>query len=300
MDCDGFCAPGQPNGFDYAALVWFGPEEDAPSCPADAASLAYEAHADLEAPLDCGPCSCSPPTGSCVPPTTMTANAATCALNTTSTPHTPFDPTNGWSGACDTNEAIPSGKLCSGVKCVQSLTIGPLSLNEGGCTPSKPPAQSTPTWKTFVRACRRVPYEPCGASTGVCTATPPPGFRVCVYHNGDHNCPGFSPYSEKHVIYDAFQDTRACGACTCSSPSGSSCSAKVSIYTDGACSTLAYATTVTSSGPDCHDVPAGSPLGSKSATPPTYSPGACTPGGGEPMGAATPTNPSTYCCLPSP
>ncbi len=123
---------------------------------------------------------------------------------------------------------------------------------------------------------------------------------MCIYHDGDTECVKQSLFTEKHVFYEGFQDTRACGACTCGSPSGSACSSKISIYTDGACSTLAYTTTMTSSGPDCHDVPAGVPLGSKSATSPTYSPGACTPGGGEPMGAATPTNPSTYCCLPSP
>jgi hypothetical protein len=52
--------------------------------------------------------------------------------------------------------------------------------------------------------------------------------------------------------------------------------------------------------PTCHDVSTGSALGSKSATMPTYLPGACQPSGGEPMGSATPTNPVTFCCVPSP
>lgn len=298
--CVGLCAPGQPNGFDYAALVWFGPKSDAPGCPADAASLAYEGYADLDAPIDCGTCTCELPTGSCRLPESMTANAAACAQNGTSTPHTPFDPSAGWDGTCDTNQSIPSGKLCSGIKCVQSLSIGALGVNEVGCVPSQPPMQSPPVWKSFVRACRRVPHEPCGTSTGVCTAEPPvgSGFRVCVFTKGDYDCPSFSPYSEKHVLYDAYEDTRSCSSCMCGAPTGGSCSSTISIYADGACSTPVYTTTVTSAGPNCHDVPAGTPLGSKSATPPTYAPGACAPSGGEPQGAATPTHPSTYCCLP--
>jgi hypothetical protein len=124
---------------------------------------------------------------------------------------------------------------------------------------------------------------------------------MCIYHDDDVDCPiQFSPYVEKHVFYQHFEDTRSCTPCACSSPSGSTCSSTASVYTDGACSTLAYSTTLTAAGPACQDLPAGSPLGSKSATPPAYSPGTCAPGGGEPTGAATPITAATLCCLPSP
>lgn len=298
--CAGQCAPLQPLGWDYPTLVWFGAEKDAPECPPEAPAFGSASHADLDAPAGCGTCTCSSPTGSCTLPATFTANAATCALNNASTPHTTFDPSTGWDGTCDANDAIPSGKLCSGVKCVQSLTIGPLTVNESACKPSPTPAPPAATWKTFARGCRQFPPVPCSDSGHACLPASPPGFRVCVFQLGDNNCPSGSLYTEKHVFYDDFQDTRACSPCSCSSPTGGSCSSTASVFTDGACSTLAYSATVTSAGPACHDLPAGTPLGSKSSTPPTYTPGACTPGGGEPMGAATPVQPSTYCCLPSP
>jgi hypothetical protein len=175
-------------------------------------------------------------------------------------------------------------------------------MSETGCTASQPPAQNTPTWKTFARGCKAVPRVPCNGGAGICLAAPPAtaGFRVCIYQVGDNDCTGpeLVPYTEKHVFYKDYQDTRSCAACSCGSPSGSTCSSTVSIYTDGACSTLAYSATVDATGPACHDLPAGSPLGSKSATAPKYTPGTCAPSGGEPTGAATPTNPSTYCCLP--
>src|SRR5690242_17999397 len=84
--CDGFCAPVQASGWDYASIVWFGDKKDAPGCPPDAASLAFEGYEELDGPHDCGTCTCSPPPGSCGLPGTMTANAASCAQNGTSTP----------------------------------------------------------------------------------------------------------------------------------------------------------------------------------------------------------------------
>lgn len=297
----GQCAPGPPNGWDNPVLLWIGAEKDAPTCPVDAPAFAFEGYADLDAPVDCGTCTCGAPSGSCSLPGKMTANAATCALNSNSTPHTPFDPASGWDGSCDPNAAIPSGKLCSGVKCVQSLTIDPLVLTEGGCMPSQPPAQQPPaSWKTFARGCQAVPRMPCADASGICLAAAPPqpGWHVCVYQKGDNVCPSFSPYKDKHVFYAGIDDTRGCADCACDAPAGGSCTATISIFTDGACSTLAYATTVDASNPSCHDLPPGTPLGSRSATAPAYTAGTCTPSGGAPTGAATPIQPATYCCLP--
>ena len=297
--CPGQCVPFQPDGWNFPDIAWFGKAAGAPSCP-EALALGYQGYADLDAPLDCGACTCAPPAGSCALPSTITANAAPCAQNGASTPHTPFDPASGWAGACDTNDPIPSGKLCSGVHCVASVTVGPLAMSESGCAPSQPPPLSPPTWKTMGLTCRIDPYFTCPNAGDVCAPAPAPGFRVCIvnFARGDVDCPSFSAYAEKHVFYDAFDDMRSCSPCTCGAPAGSTCSASISIYTDGACSTLASSIAVDAAGPACADVISGSPLGSKSATPPAYVPGACAPGGGAPMGAATPTMPQTICCIP--
>lgn len=298
------CPVAPPLKWDRPALLWVGDKSDAPECPIDALKVGYEGYADLEAPHDCGTCTCGASIGSCALPKTMAANAATCALDNGSTPHTPFDPSSGWTGACDTDVSIASGKLCSGVHCVKSLTIGPLTVDEAGCTPSEPPAvQAEPKWKTFARACIGAPTE-CNDGLGICLAEPPKelGFRVCVFQYGDHDCTGgdLAPYTEKHVFYAGYDDTRTCAPCACNGPTGGGCSSNVSVFTDGACMTLAYSTTVTSTGPDCHDLPSGSPLGSKSATAPTYTPGTCTPGGGGPTGGVTLLDPATLCCIPLP
>jgi hypothetical protein len=302
----GTCVEGAAAMWTGPLLLWVGSDQkDAPPCPVSAGNRSYEGYGGPQAPTDCGTCMCGSPSGSCTLPTTMTANAASCALTSGSTPHTSFDPSSGWTGACDSNEAIPSGKLCGGVDCVQSLTIGPLAVTESGCTPSQPPAQIPPTFTTFGRACSSQQWPSCPNSTAdLCVSDPPSGFHVCIGFDSvaDTPCPlvpGY-PYQEKFVFYSGFDDTRSCSACTCDAPAGSTCSSKLSIYTDGACSDLAYSATVDATGPVCHDLPAGSPLGSTAASPPTYTAGACSPDGGVPSGAATPLMPATFCCLPMP
>lgn len=51
--------------------------------------------------------------------------------------------------------------------------------------------------------------------------------------------------------------------------------------------------------PFCVDLAPGLALGSKAMTAPTYTPGACTPHGGEETGSVTETGPATFCCLQS-
>lgn len=302
--CAGECVPGPAPGWDLPNLLWIGTEAQAPSCPLSASAHNYDGHADLNAPNLCGACQCDAPTGTCSLPAVVTAYAATCATADSSTPATPFDPPAGWDGGCTTNDSIPAGQLCAGTPCAQSLTIEALTLVETGCAPSQLPVpkDAPASWMTLGRFCQGWPGQACGNSGFVCTPARPPGggFRLCIYQKGDNDCPNLGPYQEKHVFYDGFEDTRTCSACTCGPVSGSTCSTQVTIFTDDACSTQLVAATVTASASSCHDVPAGSALGSKSATAPAYEAGTCQPSGGEPMGMASPVGPSTFCCIPSP
>ena len=115
------------------------------------------------------------------------------------------------------------------------------------------------------------------------------GFLTCIASTNE--APGACPegWPTKHNI---FLDNQACG-CECGSPVGESCSTTVTVYGDGACSNPLGSVLVSSDQPKaCVNVPAGSALKSKSATPPTYKAGTCTP-------KTTPmSGPLTYCCLP--
>jgi hypothetical protein len=295
----GQCFPVPPAGWENPLVVWIGtPPQQAPTCPA-VAPAQLDGYADLSAPGICGACQCDPPTGSCALPTTITASSsAACPDDGPGAILTPFDPPAGWDGGCTANDAIDGGELCDGGPCVQSFTIAPLSVNESSCAPTQTPApQDPPSWGTFARTCRGAPFGPCGTGL-VCSPSSPPGFKVCIYKDGDNPCPSNS-YSERHVFYTSYQDNRTCSAsCSCSPPVGSVCSAEVSIYVDGACSTTAtYVETVDSSMPACHDLTPGAALGSKSASVPVYTAGACRPSGG-PTGAVDPTGAFTVCCIP--
>jgi hypothetical protein len=171
---------------------------------------------------------------------------------------------------------------------------------EPGCTAIQPPTPDAGLSMSYAVAC-------IGQAAGACAAgflcAPPPatGFRVCVAQQGDDDCPG-SPYSEKHLAFVGVDDARSCSPCTCGAPSGGKCTATISIYPDDACAlAVTDVLTIDSSMPEwCTNVPPGAPLLSKSASPPAYVPGSCQPAGGVPSGSATPTNPTTFCCVPSP
>jgi hypothetical protein len=237
--------------------------------------------------------------GSCALPATLTAHAASCANTGPGTPSTPFDPPSGWDGGCTTNDAVDGGQLCDGGLCVQSLAIAPLSVNEPGCTPMQAPVtKDPPSWGQFARMCRGAPFGGCGNDGLVCSPLSTPGFLVCIAQKGDNDCPG-SPYTEKHVFYTSYQDTRSCSSCSCGPPAGSVCTSEVTAYSDDTCMSAPVASVLAdSSAPKCLDVISGSALRSKSASSPTYTPGICTPSGGDPMGSVVPVDPFTLCCIP--
>jgi hypothetical protein len=133
---------------------------------------------------------------------------------------------------------------------------------------------------------------------------PPPGFAVCIFHEGERDCPTElgNVFTERHVFYQGVEDNRQCSACACGAPTGSACTAAISIYkgNDLTCTGPALVQIpVSSSSPTCLDIQLpGQALGSKSAGPTTYLPGICPAMGGDASGSAVKTNPSTLCCRP--
>jgi hypothetical protein len=240
--------------------------------------------------------------GSCALPSALTASAAPCSGPTTNI--TPFDPPPGWDGSCTANEHISPNKLCGGVPCVRSLTTAPLTMTESGCAPSQQivPHKTPPAWSTFARGCEDASggtWGTCAEHGETCAPAAPAGFRQCVSHEGDRDCPSFTPYIEKHLFYGGADDSRDCSPCSCGAPTGSSCAASLSIYSDSACSTPLFSSlSIDSNAPACVDLPVGSALGSKSIGTPTYTPGQCQASGGAPTGSISPVQPSTFCCLP--
>jgi hypothetical protein len=233
----------------------------------------------------------------------MHASGAKCA-DADGAPSIAFDAPAAWEGTCSTENAIAGGLSCSGVPCVQSLTIAapdvapcmPVTLGD----PDIPPH----AWGTVARECVIWPVSGEGCATGqACAPVPADRYSVCLYRHGDHTadatfaCP--AEYPRSLVVYSDYEDHRTCAPCECGDPEGGACAAFVSVYTDGACGAVLGSYTLT---PDmeegCFDLPPGSALGSKSASLPLDQPGSCKEKGGAPIGAFEVLDPMTLCCLP--
>ncbi len=297
--CAGQCAPLGPAEWLGPALVWVGKPGEAPECPASAPVAGDLGFADPSAPTLCSACSCDPPQGSCELPTSWTAAGAPCPGEAPGTTHTSFDAPAGWSGGCTAKNPVAAGLKCNGVNCVQSLTIAPLTRVESACGVSAgSPPQSFPlTWGTAARSCHGSTAGSCAGPSELCAPAAEPGYLRCLARDGDHKCP--APYTDDHHFFAGVDDTRACSPCGCSAPVGSTCTALVTAYSDGACSAPIASITVDTTKPACVDIlPSGAALGSKLAEEPLYEAGACAASGGEPTGAAVPINPITICCLP--
>ena len=306
--CAGQCVPTIPTEWTGPALVWVGAEADAPPCSAVAGAHGqfYEGHADPDASVQCGACTCDPPSGSCGLPATVTASSTICPGDGSSATHTSFDPPTSWGGTCTAANAIPAAKVCGGVPCVQSVTIGPLMVTQGECPPIAPVAiPSPPTWKTFARACVHDLFPlTCNDCVEVCAPRPPGSeFRVCTLRSGEPaklQCP--ADYPDRSVFYDDIFDAAACADCKCDAPKGATCTGSIGLFSDGACGAplLGPILSIDAQGPKCYDLPQGSALGSKSASQPIFTAGTCVAKGGGLKNGALPFGATVICCLGTP
>ncbi|MEO5732023.1 MAG: hypothetical protein ABI134_08280 [Byssovorax sp.] len=293
--CDGVCLPGPPAGWFGPYLLWKGKEADAPDCLDVTVSpgIAFTGYTYPSGTPLCGPCKCAPPIGSCELPATLTTAAASCADNGPSVEHLSFDPPADWTGTCTAENAISAGKLCGGVPCVQSVTIAPLTMTQGGCLPIQPSDVKPPLELTILgRACGLGMRPACTAGPGLCMrAAPGPEFKQCISYlanSGFSECP--PTYPNRNIFYP--DPDPSCSPCACDAPVGSSCTGLIKVSAASACSpSLLPAISLDAENATCVDLPPGSALGSKSAMAPSYHGGSCTPSGGVPEIAV-------FCCQP--
>lgn len=310
------CPPGacvlRPTYWDGPFWVWVGPDpavmkfgsKGPPECPLGTAGPAGDWHADLLAPPACAICTCEPSTGSCELPSVFTASTVTCGQPGGTS--IAFDAPVSWDGKCDTTNQVPANAA-------KSLTIAPVTVTEESCPVGPPVAALTGgavpyVWQTLVRTCHGQEWSGCGSPSASCVPKgnqPSSEFRLCVMKEGkiDYDCDDRWP--EQRVIYKDVKDDRNClTECTCGAPIGSKCTAEASVYqnSDNTCGGPTVVDIgIGSTSEACFDiVPPGKPLGSKSATSPTYNSGTCAPILGTSMGSATEQEPSTLCCRTEP
>lgn len=300
--CDGECVPRAAPPFSGPLLVALTPVGEEPGCPAGSKPVLTDHFADLSIPpLECPGCACDPPTGDCGLPGTMTAHSASCQADAQGSVHTDFSPPSTWDGSCTAKGAIAAGALCNGKPCVKSLSVAPLTLEDHGCvahTTSETRGPEAPSWGTAATICQP---SACEGGDGACVtkaASPGAGWGLCQAIAGEGAvCP--APYVERHVVYSAYADGRACSECSCDPPSGSQCLSRLSVHSGGTCqepAAIGGVNVTVQDAPFCFDLPAGTALGSKVMTPPVYVPGSCEPRGGNSIGEVALLGAVTLCC----
>lgn len=293
------CVSKAPMGWFGPFIVWRGPIDQAPACPpqapVDALVGSYYDVASLDAGSLACSCSCGASQGNCEPPLHIDARTKPCAQAGGALSN--FDPPPAWNGSCSSFNQLPQ-TTCPA--CVQSFAVDPLGVVDS-CAPigdaGVPPP---PTFATDVVACEGT-SNACADPAQLCAAAAVPPFRQCIFATVGMPCPPGWP--EQTLIANAFDDQRACAPCHCGAVQGSACTASFAAFTDTACAMLPQAVVgVGSALPSCIDwVPNGAALGSKKLSNVQYTPGTCSPSGGEPTdGGVTPTGVATFCCLKGP
>jgi hypothetical protein len=176
----------------------------------------------------------------------------------------------------------------------------------GACIPKQtgneviPPVQ----WAEQMVACGDGGNAGAGCGAGVCVPRPAPPFddTICVYQAGDLPCPS-GPYSVRTVFYTNADDTRACSACDCGAPTGTSCAGTMKLYTDTACT---MDEVILSSVNQCSNLPPDS-----TPPPPPYASlrsmiyqgaptgsGSCASIPSSASGSVSEQDPITVCCTP--
>lgn len=295
--CDGVCAPigGSSEGWTKEPFLLMRPMPDtAPKnpCPDTAPTLGFQGYAVPDQAFTCPTCACSTPTGLCRLPESVTAGVSPeCSVDAS----VPFNPPTDWDGGCTTHEAL-ADSTCDGGVCTQSVIVGTMGLEEH-CEPIPSTVPKDVTWAQSAYTCEGEAHGTCDDAGDACVPSPPDGYDLCVSREGDDDffkCP--TAYPRRYVFCLSADDSRACTPCTCDEPEGSTCSSLVSYYSDDACAEPVGAVTATTSASICGGVPPGTPLGSKQASSPVYTPGSCKPSGGEVVGTVQPTYPFTFCC----
>jgi hypothetical protein len=273
------CAPPAPAMWTGPALLWSGPFGSAvPPCPMGYED-AFDANAGPTGSLGSCSCTCVASGQLCSVAAVLNGDAACLAPCGSATV----------SSAC----TVPTSTCGSTI----SMNVTAPAPSGGSCTANvSMTGASAPGWQTAAHVCLASAFA-AGCNSEACVPAPiaPYGTSLCVYQMGTSSCPTGYPHSS--LFFSGENDGRVCAGCSCSGPTGGSCSGSISVY----------GITI-----DCTAVnPAMYTLGSNCrvlnvpGSPPTHiqgnftvTQGTCTVQGNvSATGAVTGTGPITVCCM---
>ena len=290
------CMPPPPMGWAGPVDLYQGPSAAAaPSCSGAYGSVAFMGNAGLDtSPASCSACACGAATG------------GTCGVHLTYF-HNPCGMTQ---GGCNTQtDGLIAGPcqllttvdgVCAGTP-VEAFQADYAQATAGSCVPgASMPTGPAPTWTTVAVACGLAAPADAGscAPTDLCVPPDTSAFpNLCFMNAGMQSCASLpAPYNNPYVFFTAFDDARACSACSCGQPSPTcTLGGTATFYADSACTVDVGSRTI-SMASACYSLP-GSSYYSRYA-PGTNLPGSCQPAGGSPGGSVTPraSSATTFCC----
>ncbi|HZU83090.1 MAG TPA: hypothetical protein VE987_09250 [Polyangiaceae bacterium] len=312
-NCDGLIDCADPEcqaGYTCAAPVptgWSGPVEITQAASQGPALTACQTDAGYANPLAlnqtlnqppqaiCGTCTCSASGQTCSESVNVdfdtNCNQSCSTVQTTS-------------GACAT---LPS---CTGLGTSFSVKLPAPAVSAGSCAPNvSPPTPVLPavSWTTKAQVCSYVgPSDSPGGCSVVgsqCVHAPSGsyGTKVCVYSTAatpPTSCPAGYNAAAPSTFYEGTADTRGCTGCTCSGPTGGSCSGSLSFFSTsvGGCNgTPAAMYTMNSL---CSGNLSTAPAPGFVQANYTLTPGTCSvQSQPQPTGTAVPATPITVCCM---
>jgi hypothetical protein len=283
-DCTAFqCMPAPPTDWNGPAVLYVGVGTDpVPDC-AGAWQNSRDLGDGLTVPAhSCSNCSCGSPSGGACTLSTLTVhNTSNCGGGTQ--PVTPAS-----RGTCTPFTALDGN---------DGMTASTVSMTSAGSCSASGGALTAPpvTWDTAGKLCSGAPEDAGGCDgSSVCAPAPvaPFGTAVCIWQAGDTaTCP--PEYPNQTVLSGGVDDGRACSACSCSAPSGRSCSGTMSVYEGGTCAGTAI--DVPTNGSTCVPLSIATTSASLISNY-SLSGGSCNASGGAATGSATALNPRTICC----
>ncbi|WP_156338849.1 hypothetical protein [Chondromyces crocatus] len=292
---DGTCVPLPPLGWEGPVLLWHGPPEEEPACPARAPAPVYEGYRGLKTIPECARCECSAPT--CALPERVSASAQSdvcgVGLETRVFPE-------GWDGSCLAIDPLNAPR---------SLRVGATSV--GACEPVTVSIHKASFgWETKAKGCMLGwPAEACPRPYEVCAPrveTARDGFELCIYQPGsgktENAKPGWGPscpagFPQVRVFHGGVADDSWCTPCSCGEPEGSVCDGRLTLHEGVGCQG------------DQQEVPTG--LNGNACSVPLNlipeirsvevelvrdQPGSCKPAGGNLVNGGMLLEPATFCC----
>jgi hypothetical protein len=328
MDCsdpscaaDYACVPSTaPSGWTGPFSLYEGAPAADPGCPTEFPTSAYIGNNQIIAQqANCSTCTCANPQGqkcevtgpadASKPNTIDPILVVDAACGTTPKCVGPLEVVPPWNGACYGPDGFASGQTTCGPgsnctngtqACNKAMQVAPLQVTGGTCTPSaQTPNVPAVSWSIAGEACGgAVAGTGCNAGK-TCLPRPKAPFHtgVCIMQTGDIACPP-GQFTAKHTFFTGSMDNRACSSCACDPAAGGTCSATVTVYSDSGCSAVIATLHPTTAAGDCANIANNPAAVSRKAVFTAPAGGMCPPTGGQPSGTATPTSPTTFCCIP--